>query len=256
MRPSRRSDGRKAADSLRSKELELTLREIHRNPSYRRGRKPPHSESLVDCTTRMASLTTRGVETIGGYTVIRREPLDRLEGEYIELVHERTGARHIHIRCTDDNNAFAVSFPTVPQDSTGVAHILEHVVLAGSKRFPVRDPFFSMTRRSLATFMNAFTSSDSTTYPFSTRNPKDYINLLLVYLDATVSGGDPEHIPDLTWEGLRRFHAAHYHPSNAYFYTYGDQPLDRTLAAIEENVLSHFERIDVDTSIPYVTRFK
>src|SRR5207245_4291401 len=104
---------------------------------------------------------------------------------FIEPVHERTGARHIHIECTDDNNAFAVSFPTVPNDSTGVAHILEHVVLAGSKQFPVRDPFFSMTRRSLATFMNAFTSSDSTTYPFSTRNSKDYMNLLRVYLDAT-----------------------------------------------------------------------
>ena len=68
---------------------------------------------------------------------------------------------------------------------TGVAHILEHVVLAGSQRFPVRDPFFSMTRRSLATFMNAFTSSDWTMYPFSTRNAKDFMNLLTVYLDAT-----------------------------------------------------------------------
>jgi Zn-dependent M16 (insulinase) family peptidase len=269
----------------------------------------------------MATVSARGVETIGGYTIVRRESLDRLEGAFIELVHERTGARHIHIECTDDNNAFAVSFPTVPQDSTGVAHILEHVVLAGSKRFPVRDPFFSMTRRSLATFMNAFTSADSTTYPFSTRNSKDYMNLLLVYLDATffplltedsfkqegirfefenpadpssglrykgvvfnemkgalatpqaamqknlgrmlfpgltyekVSGGDPEHIPDLTWEKLRRFHAAHYHPSNAYFYTYGNQPLERTLAAIEDNALAHFNRIEIDTSIPNVTRF-
>jgi len=269
----------------------------------------------------MASISARGVETIGGYTIVRRVRLDRLDGAFIELVHERTGAKHIHIECADDNNAFAVCFPTVPKDSTGVAHILEHVVLAGSKRFPVRDPFFAMTRRSLATFMNALTGSDSTTYPFSTRNPKDYLNLLLVYLDATffplleedsfkqegirfefenptdpksglrykgvvfnemkgalatpqaamqtnlgrtlfpgltyehVSGGDPEHIPDLTWEQLRRFHAAHYHPSNAYFYTYGDQPLDRTLAAIEDNALSFFQRIDIDTSIPTVKRF-
>ena len=269
----------------------------------------------------MASISARGVETIGGYTIVRRVRLDRLDGAFIELVHERTGAKHIHIECADDNNAFAVCFPTVPKDSTGVAHILEHVVLAGSKRFPVRDPFFAMTRRSLATFMNALTGSDSTTYPFSTRNPKDYLNLLLVYLDATffplleedsfkqegirfefenptdpksglrykgvvfnemkgalatpqaamqtnlgrtlfpgltyehVSGGDPEHIPDLTWEQLRRFHAAHYHPSNAYFYTYGDQPLDRTLAAIEDNALSFFQRIDIDTSIPNVKRF-
>jgi Zn-dependent M16 (insulinase) family peptidase len=82
----------------------------------------------------MATVSARGVETIGGYTIVRREKLDRLEGAFIELVHERTGARHIHIECADDNNAFAVSFPTVPTDSTGVAHILEHVVLAGSKR--------------------------------------------------------------------------------------------------------------------------
>ncbi len=269
----------------------------------------------------MASVSTRGVETIGGYSIVRREPLERLEGTFTELVHERTGAKHVHVECPDDNNAFAVCFPTVPKNSTGVAHILEHVVLAGSRRFPVRDPFFSMTRRSLATFMNALTSADSTTYPFSTRNPKDYMNLLLVYLDATFfplltedsfkqegirfefedpadpssglrykgvvynemkgalatpqaamqrnlgrtlfpgltyeneSGGDPEHIPDLTWEELRRFHAAHYHPSNAYFYTYGDQALDRTLAAIEGNALSHFERSAIDTSIPNVKRF-
>src|SRR5438445_8400529 len=132
----------------------------------------------------MASISARGVDVIGVCRTGRREPLERLEGTFIELVQERTGARHIHIECTDDNNAFAVAFPTVPKDSTGVAHILEHVVLAGSKRFPVRDPFFSMTRRSLATFMNALTGADSTTYPFSTRNPKDYVNLLQVYLDA------------------------------------------------------------------------
>src|ERR1700687_2125542 len=133
----------------------------------------------------MARTSKRAVGTIGGYTILRREPLERLEGTYLELEHDRTGARHIHIECPDDNNAFAVFFATAPNDSTGVAHILEHVVLAGSRRFPVRDPFFSMTRRSLATFMNAFTSADWTMYPFSTRNAKDFQNLLDVYLDAT-----------------------------------------------------------------------
>src|SRR6478672_12885171 len=133
----------------------------------------------------MGRASTRGIGTIGGYTVLRRERLERLEGEYLELEHERTGARHIHVQCPDDNNSFAVFFPTVPRDSTCLAHILEHVVLAGSKRFPVRDPFFSMTRRSLATFMNAFTSADWTMYPFSSRNKKDFKNLLDVYLDAT-----------------------------------------------------------------------
>src|SRR4029077_18540454 len=269
----------------------------------------------------MAKTAEPGIETIGGYTIRRREPLDRLGGMYLELQDDRPGARHIHIECKDDNNAFAVFFPTVPKDSTGVAHILEHVVLAGSQRYPVRDPFFSMTRRSLATFMNAMTSADWTMYPFSSRNTKDFMNLLDVYLDATffprlsedsfkqegirfefedpadptsglrykgvvfnemkgalaspqsavstvtgralfpgltyaqISGGDPEHIPDLTCEQLRKFHAVHYHPSNAYFYTYGDQPLETTLDAIERNALSRFERIEVDTSIPDVKRF-
>src|SRR5437762_3986300 len=129
---------------------------------------------------------TETLEALGAYTVTRRVPLERLDGSYLELTHNRTGARHIHIDCPDDNNAFAVFFPTPPADSTGVAHILEHVVLAGSQRFPVRDQFFSMTRRSLATFMNALTGSDWTMYLFSTRNAKDFRNLLDVYLDATL----------------------------------------------------------------------
>jgi Zn-dependent M16 (insulinase) family peptidase len=267
-----------------------------------------------------AKTATPSIGTIGGYTIRRREPLDQIEGAYLELEHDRTGARHLHIEAKDDNNAFAVFFPTVPTDSTGVAHILEHVVLAGSQRFPVRDPFFSMTRRSLATFMNAFTSADWTMYLFSSRNAKDFMNLLDVYLDATffprlsedsfkqegirfefeqpgdansglrykgvvynemkgalatpqaamqkavgrslfkgltyehVSGGDPEDIPDLTWEQLKAFHATHYHPSNAYFYTYGDQNLEQTLEVIERNALTRFQRIDVNTAIPDVKR--
>ncbi len=107
-----------------------------------------------------------------------------LNMEVQEYRHKATGARHFHLACEDTNNAFMVAFPTVPQDSTGVAHILEHTTLCGSERFPVRDPFFMMTRRSLNTFMNAYTSSDVTAYPFATQNPKDFDNLLQVYLDA------------------------------------------------------------------------
>jgi presequence protease len=265
----------------------------------------------------MATTTER---TIGGYAITRREPLERLNGAYLELEHQRTGARHIHIECPDDNNAFAVFFSTPPIDSTGVAHILEHVVLAGSQKYPVHDPFFSMTRRSLATFMNAFTGPDWTMYLFSTRNEKDFKNLLQVYLDASffprltedsfkqegirfefehpgdatsglrykgvvfnemkgalatpgaaidraigktlfkglpyehVSGGDPRDIPNLTWEHLRNFHARHYHPSNARFYTYGSQSLELTLEAIERHALSRFQRIEIDTAIPSVKR--
>lgn len=116
---------------------------------------------------------------------LRRYPIDSLNMEFQEFRHVKTGARHFHLAADDDQNAFLVAFLTVPQDSTGVAHILEHTALCGSKRFPVRDPFFMMLRRSLNTFMNAFTASDWTAYPFASRNRKDFYNLLDVYLDAT-----------------------------------------------------------------------
>lgn len=104
--------------------------------------------------------------------------------ELRQYQHAATGARHVHFACNDSNNAFMVVLPTLPQDSSGVAHILEHTTLCGSQRYPVRDPFFMMLRRSLNTFMNAFTGSDSTAYPFATQNRKDFDNLLKVYLDA------------------------------------------------------------------------
>ncbi|MEX0618485.1 MAG: insulinase family protein [Pseudohongiellaceae bacterium] len=101
-----------------------------------------------------------------------------------EYEHVKTGARHFHLASDNTENVFLVALRTVPMDSTGVAHILEHTALCGSERFPVRDPFFMMIRRSLNTFMNAFTSSDWTAYPFASKNRKDFNNLLGVYLDA------------------------------------------------------------------------
>lgn len=118
------------------------------------------------------------------FEAVRSEPLPTLNATFHEFRHTVTGARHFHIESEDNNNAFLVAFLTVPQDSTGVAHILEHTSLCGSKRYPVRDPFFMMTRRSLNTFMNAFTSSDWTAYPFASQSRKDFFNLLDVYLDA------------------------------------------------------------------------
>ena len=115
---------------------------------------------------------------------IRRSRIESLDIAFEEYAHAATGARHFHLEAEDDNNAFLVAFLTVPRDSTGIAHILEHTSLCGSGRFPVRDPFFMMIRRSLNTFMNAFTASDWTAYPFATRNRKDFDNLLEVYLDA------------------------------------------------------------------------
>ncbi len=115
---------------------------------------------------------------------LRSYRIPSLNLEAQEYRHAATGARHLHLAAQDDNNAFMLAFRTLPADSSGVAHILEHTVLCGSERYPVRDPFFLMTRRSLNTFMNAFTGSDWTAYVFASQNHKDFDNLMQVYLDA------------------------------------------------------------------------
>ncbi len=263
-------------------------------------------------------------DRIGGYEVVHVASLENLAATLCELRHPATGARHIHLASKDSENIFAVAFKTVPTDSTGVAHILEHTALCGSAKFPVRDPFFSMLKRSLNTFMNAFTASDWTMYPFATQNRKDFYNLLDVYLDAAFfpqietlsfkqeghrletvagnradglpqlafkgvvynemkgamsspnqvmgqsllsslfpdttyrfnSGGDPVHIPDLTHEQLVDFHRRHYHPSNAYFYTYGNLPLEEHLQFIEAKILKNFSQIDPGTDVPSQPRWE
>ncbi|MEN9654871.1 MAG: presequence protease, mitochondrial, partial [Chlamydiota bacterium] len=122
--------------------------------------------------------------THGSFLVTRYLPLDELHASLIELVHVPTGASVMHIACDDPENLFCLSFQTLPPSSNGVAHVLEHTVLCGSKKFPVKDPFFSMTRRSLHTYMNALTGQDFTCYPASSQIEKDFYNLLEVYLDS------------------------------------------------------------------------
>lgn len=118
------------------------------------------------------------------FTWIRSEEIPSLNLQMHEYRHTVTGAAHYHLESSHPENVFLVAFRTVPMDSSGVAHILEHTALCGSQKYPVRDPFFMMIRRSLNTFMNAFTSSDWTAYPFASMNRKDYFNLLDVYLDS------------------------------------------------------------------------
>ena len=265
-------------------------------------------------------------DRIDGYRIERIEWLKEISSVFYALTHLSTGARHVHISNDDAENTFSVAFKTVPQDSTGVAHILEHTVLCGSQKYAVRDPFFSMLKRSLSTFMNAFTASDWTMYPFSTQNCKDFYNLMGVYLDAVFfpcleelsfkqeghrleieetplednpaedrlvykgvvynemkgamsspdqvmvrsilkalfpsstyrynSGGDPAEIPSLSHEQLKAFHRRHYHPSNAFFYTYGNLPLKDHLAFIESQVLNQFSRIDPGTDVAAQTRWQ
>ncbi len=123
-------------------------------------------------------------QTFKDFAITKYLPLNELKSTLIELIHEPTGARVLHIANDDPENLFCLSFQTLPNNSNGVAHILEHTVLCGSKKFPVKDPFFAMTRRSLNTYMNALTGQDFTCYPASSQVEKDFYNLLEVYLDA------------------------------------------------------------------------
>lgn len=100
-------------------------------------------------------------------------------------VHDKLGAKLVHLESSDAHKAFALMFRTTPFNDTGVAHCLEHIALCGSQRYPVRDPFMKMLSRSLNSYMNAWTGSDFTMYPFTTKNSKDFSNLLSVYLDAS-----------------------------------------------------------------------
>ena len=244
------------------------------------------------------------------FELLRTQTIPSLKVTFEEYRHRETGAQHIHLAADNTENVFLVALRTVPMDSTGVAHILEHTALCGSEKYPVRDPFFMMIRRSLNTFMNAFTSSDWTAYPFASQNKKDFNNLLDVYLDAVFfarldpldfaqeghriefadpsdssselkfkgvvfnemkgamssinsvlwqtmskhlyptstyhynSGGDPEDIPNLTYEQFLEFHKTHYHPSNAIFLTFGDIPAAEHQEKFQEQALQRFKKLD------------
>ena len=265
--------------------------------------------------------TTQAASAATGFEHRRSHKVESLNLTIHEYQHLATGALHYHLDTDKDENVFLVALRTVPTDSTGVAHILEHTALCGSKRYPVRDPFFMMIRRSLNTFMNAFTSSDWTAYPFASQNRKDFFNLLDVYLDAVFfsnlneldfaqeghrlefvkpddpdselvykgvvfnemkgamsspistlwqtltkyvfptttyhfnSGGEPEDIPDLSYEELKAFYQTHYHPSNAVFMTYGNIPAAELQTQFEEKVLQHFQRSDQHISVNNEKRY-
>lgn len=126
----------------------------------------------------------QAAEIYNGFQVLEVILLQELKCTLRSLRHLKTGASVLHIENDDPENVFCLSFQTLPSSSNGVAHILEHTVLCGSEKFPVKDPFFAMNRRSLNTFMNALTGADFTCYPAATQIPQDFYNLLQVYLDA------------------------------------------------------------------------
>jgi len=123
-------------------------------------------------------------EVVHGFAVERVVPLAEIRCTAYSLRHAKSGARVIHLHTHDSENLFAVAFRTPPPDDTGLPHILEHAVLCGSRRYPVKDPFIELLKTSLATFLNAITYPDKTVYPCASMNEKDFFNLAGVYCDA------------------------------------------------------------------------
>ncbi|MCM1305356.1 MAG: insulinase family protein [Lachnospiraceae bacterium] len=253
------------------------------------------------------------VEDLSAYEVIEKREIGDIKSTGYLVRHRKTGAKIALLENEDENKVFYIGFRTPPKDSTGVAHILEHSVLCGSREFPVKDPFVELVKGSLNTFLNAMTYPDKTVYPVASCHDKDFQNLMHVYLDAVFypniyenesifrqegwhyemdeegqlsingvvynemkgafsspddvlereitnalyphtiygceSGGDPDVIPDLTYEQFLDFHRRYYHPSNSYIYLYGNMDMAEKLIFIDEHYLSAFEPLEIDSSI-------
>lgn len=250
--------------------------------------------------------------TLHGFELRRDETIVELNARARLWRHVKTGAEVLSVENDDENKVFGISFCTPPADSTGIAHILEHAVLGGSQKYPLKEPFVQLVKGSLNTFLNAFTSPDRTTYPVASTNLQDFYNLVDVYLDAVFhplitphhldqegwhyelerpedmliykgvvfnemkgvysspdaalyrasqqalfpdtayrvdSGGDPRVIPELTYAQFKDFHTAHYHPSNALVFFYGDDDPAERLRLLD-GVLSAFDAAPIDVGVP------
>ena len=247
-----------------------------------------------------------------GFESVSERYIAELKSQARLYRHVRTGAQLLSLINDDENKCFGITFRTPPADSTGVAHILEHSVLCGSRKYPVKEPFVELLKGSLKTFLNAFTYPDKTCYPVASQNVEDFYNLVDVYLDAVFyprltpfvlqqegwhfelespdaplgfkgvvfnemkgvysspdsllaeysqhslfpdntygldSGGDPAHIPDLTYEAFLDFHRRFYHPSNARIFFCGDDDPDTRLRILDD-YLKDFEPLETDSSVP------
>ena len=254
-------------------------------------------------------------DKLSGFVVKNVKDVEDVRSIAIELEHEKSGARLLHLLSDDTENLFAVAFRTPPRDNTGLPHILEHTVLCGSKKYPVKDPFVELLKTSLATFLNAMTYPDKTVYPCASMNEKDFFNIANVYCDAVFKpvisemhfkqeghhfdfkeqgniesdlivkgivynemkgaysdldgvidkeessklftsneygndyGGDPDSIPDLTYEDFVNFHKTYYHPANSFIFIYGNISTEKHLAFLDKEYLSGYDRIEIDTDI-------
>ena len=253
-----------------------------------------------------------------GFRVMSSERIDEIGAVLWRMEYEKNGAQLIWLERADDagNKTFGIAFKTVPHDDTGVFHIIEHSVLCGSDKYPVREPFVELLKSSLATFLNAMTYPDKTVYPVSSRNDADFLNLMDVYLDAVFhplsirsplafrqegwhwetgegddpgevkcngvvynemkgayasadrmlghsidkllfpdncysrsSGGDPAHIPELTYEMYLEEHRRFYSATNSRIFLDGMIDTEAVFSKLDA-CLSEYDRIEVDADIP------
>ena len=254
------------------------------------------------------------IKKLDAYRVVEHKMIEEMQSEGIVLEHKKTKARLFLVSNDDENKVFCIGFRTPPDNDCGLPHILEHSVLCGSDKFPLKDPFVELVKGSLNTFLNAMTYPDKTVYPVASCNDKDFHNLMDVYMDAVLhpniykeekifrqegwhyeleskdapliyngvvynemkgaysspesildsvtqktlfpdtcygkdSGGDPVHIPELSYEKFLDFHRTYYHPSNSYIYLYGDMDMAEKLTWLDEEYLSHYEERPVDSHI-------
>ena len=254
------------------------------------------------------------IEQLNAYRVVEHKFIEEMQSDGIVLEHKKTKAKLFLVSNEDENKVFCIGFRTPPDNDCGLPHILEHSVLCGSEKFPLKDPFVELVKGSLNTFLNAMTYPDKTVYPIASCNDKDFQNLMDVYMDAVLhpniykeekifrqegwhyeleskdapliyngvvynemkgaysspesildsvtqktlfpdtcygkdSGGDPVHIPELSYEKFLNFHKTYYHPSNSYIYLYGDMDMAEKLTWLDEEYLSHYEERPVDSRI-------
>ena len=257
------------------------------------------------------------MEIFSGFLLVREQALPELNSAARLYRHAKTGTELLSLVNDDENKVFGAIFRTPPPDSTGVAHILEHAVLCGSRKYPVKEPFVELMKGSLNTFLNAMTFPDKTCYPVASQNLRDFYNLIDVYLDAVFyplitasafqqegwhyeldaidgplvykgvvfnemkgsysspddrlnefsqrslfpdtvyghdSGGDPRHIPDLTYADFKAFHQRYYHASNARLFFYGNDDPDERLRLLD-SWLRAFDPIAIDSMVTLQKRF-
>ena len=261
------------------------------------------------------------LEKLSIYQIESITNIEEINSIAVSMLHKKTKAKIFLLLNDDDNKIFTIGFRTPSINSTGVAHILEHSVLCGSRKFPSKDPFVELVKGSLNTFLNAMTYPDKTVYPVASVNDKDFQNLCDVYMDAVLypnlykedkifkqegwhyeleeesaeltvngivynemkgvfssvdgmldrlvtkslfeghsygeeSGGDPDCIPELSYEEFINYHASYYHPSNSYIYLYGNMDMTEKLEWLDREYLSNFEYKEIDSRIKDIIPWK